>query len=297
MKKIIMGIVILSCFFSMNIFADAMLQEHVINDQADKEIEETMAMRKISVSRLLTGLGSTCLNLGMAIISPDDQSKQQAALGIVASLLTMAGGIVGEQEKEQEDRDAGVPESDLAERKKRLEVIVRSCIEEIKDNPLYLEKVALRGLGGQFLDDIEISGEAIKDLIVEMLYSVRDTFKEGLTFISITRSMNKDVENIGKIDQKAMGFMEAIMHFITTTLQQEDTFSYLKEQLFLLVDYVKETLGMSFVKEVAEGLAAGDHNGNVVAVIQDELIEEIEEAIEDFIDHETEVAHSQSSTN
>lgn len=297
MKKIIMGIVILSCFFSMNVFADTMGQECVINDQADQKIEEPMAMRKISVSRLLTGLGSTCLNLGMAIMSPDDQSRQQAALGIVASLLTMAGGIVGEQEKEKADRDAGAPESDLAERKRRLEGIVRSCIEEIKDNPLYLEKVALRGLGGQFLNDIEISGEAIKELIVEMLYSVRDTFKEGLTFIGITRSMNKDGENVGKIDQKAMGFMEAIMHFITTTLQQEDTFSYLKEQLFLLVDYVKETVGMSFVKEVAEGLAAGDHNGNIVAVIQDELIEEIEEAIEDFIDHQTEVAHSQSSTN
>lgn len=210
---------VFGCFFSMKAFADTVLQADMASDQISEEVEEPV-VRKFSISRLLTGLGSTCFHLGVAIMSPDDQGKQQAVLGIVGSLLSMAGGIVDEQEKEK------LGKGDVAERTRRLEGLVRNCFEEIKANPLYLEKVEkinndqLRSApdysGAKFFDELETSGEAIQELITEIFYALRDAFRSGLAYVGITRSINPQEDTL------------------------DDVFKLVQEELFLLLDYVRE---------------------------------------------------------
>jgi hypothetical protein len=132
--------------------------------------------RKVT-SAFLHGLANTCSQLGNALSANNEKEKQQAAIGIVGSLLSMAGSITAEREK-KEERDRENDNRDDDDRRRSNPILQREAadLEAQTDgesiNKEYDQEEFDKDLDDKVATLIVVSWDAIKDLVDEQV----DTF-------------------------------------------------------------------------------------------------------------------------
>jgi hypothetical protein len=275
LKKIFLKIFVLSMFlFATNLYSES---EYLLYSSSshsptqDGCVENFIRGSNLVVATILQGLAQTCNQVSNAIGAGTEKEKHQAALGVVGSLLNLAGAVTAQKELEkQEKKQTKGLEHDVTTRlidliNKMIDATegqnLRSvekkveCLEEvekirdIKDvekRGLLIEKIlatptrAKRLLRGLYV--------VLKDFGVVNISTLVEIVKEKIRDSKNQQISKKEEELDGRKNETVVSddlicLVKIIWNVLLDAFKNEEgATAYLKKQFFGLVDYIYEKL-------------------------------------------------------
>ena len=233
----------------------------------ESEKLETIAKikKKFSAAVLLHGLAGTCDKLQKALSAQNEQEKQEAALGIVSSLLTLAGDSAEKDDigKERVATRAAKLTDKLLDMLKAGEVDVNEFAKFS-----YLSELAAtkdHGARKELLASWFKSKETAKKVLMEVFLALKmrtdvllpDVFKTLNTTITrgwdVASVRSADLDEDGcEISQSVLKLISMFWTFVSDVYKKEDIGKYLKTQLMHVWDFIKNEVMEGIEEELAE---------------------------------------------
>jgi len=253
-------------------------------------------IRKFSLSKLLHGMAHVCNNIGNATVAETKQEKQQAALGVVGSMLNLAGDMSEKEEQEENEKSRSLKKVVFVDTSADF---INQFIEDID----WQEIAVKRDVKTFLLDQLvqiktkharkkaileKLQTKATRKVLWKEVFTILKEFGES-QFVPLVASLMQDigvqldhlvnrlnrnirvegadgidgVDGEEEVSEDVVDLLKAIWNFAMDILEKEKgVATYVKEQFFLLLDYLydeflEDSMG-DYLEDVIEDVIRPD---------------------------------------